>query len=91
MLIMPYQKGVIKMLMESIAQGYAPQKVRVNSIAPGTIKTKINKLAWKNESALKKLHKLIPYKRIGIPEDIGAVTAWLASDESEYTWHNTIC
>ncbi|MGY3052215.1 glucose 1-dehydrogenase [Pedobacter sp. UYEF25] len=83
-------KGAIHMLMESICQGYAPHKIRCNSIAPGAIKTSINKDAWDTEAALEKLNKLIPYKRIGIPEDIGSAAAWLASDESEYINGTTI-
>ena len=83
-------KGAILMLMESICQGYGPYKIRCNSIAPGAIKTGINKDAWGTEAALEKLNKLIPYKRIGVPEDIGSVAAWLASDESEYINGTTI-
>jgi len=77
-------KGAIVMLMESICQEYAPLKIRCNSIAPGAIQTNINKDAWETQSALNELNKLIPYKRIGVPEDIGSTAAWLASDESEY-------
>ncbi len=83
-------KGGIVMLMESICQEYAPYKVRCNSIAPGAIKTSINKSAWETSEALDKLNKLIPYKRIGIPEDIGSTAVWLASDESEYVNGTTI-
>lgn len=83
-------KGAINMLMQSIAQGYAPYKVRCNSIAPGAIQTPINKSAWNNEASMNKLMELIPYKRIGQPEDIGSVAAWLASDESEYINGTTI-
>ncbi|WP_111307306.1 SDR family oxidoreductase [Confluentibacter sediminis] len=83
-------KGAIVMLMESICQEYAPQKVRCNSIAPGAIKTPINKPAWDTPEALTELNKLIPYKRIGIPEDIGSAAVWLASDESEYINGTTI-
>ncbi len=83
-------KGGIVMLMESICQEYGPQKIRCNSIAPGAIKTPINKAAWETEAALKKLNNLIPYKRIGIPEDIGSTAVWLASDESEYVNGTTI-
>jgi len=77
-------KGALKMLMESICQEYAPLKIRCNSIAPGAIKTDINKDAWETESALQELYKVIPYKRIGVPEDVGDTAAWLASDESDY-------
>lgn len=83
-------KGALVMLMESICQEYAPQKVRCNSIAPGAIKTSINKPAWETPEAMKELNKLIPYKRIGVPEDIGSAAAWLASDESEYINGTTI-
>ncbi|TDQ32562.1 SDR family oxidoreductase [Zeaxanthinibacter enoshimensis] len=83
-------KGAIVMLMESICQEYASHKIRCNSIAPGAIKTKINQSAWESEEALEKLLKLIPYQRIGVPEDIGSAAAWLASDESEYINGTTI-
>lgn len=83
-------KGGIMMLMKSMAQELAPRKIRVNSIAPGAIQTRINKEAWETEDALNKLLTLIPYKRIGIPEDIGKVAVWLASDESDYITGATI-
>jgi glucose 1-dehydrogenase len=83
-------KGGIKLLMMTLAQEFAPQKIRVNSIAPGAIKTPINRAAWETPAALKKLLKLIPYKRIGKPSDIGKVALWLASDESDYINGTTI-
>ncbi len=83
-------KGAIVMLMKSICQEYGPHKIRCNSIAPGAIKTPINRDAWETTDALDELNKLIPYKRIGVPEDIGSVAVWLASDESEYINGTTI-
>jgi glucose 1-dehydrogenase len=77
-------KGGLLMLMQSICQEYAPHKVRCNSIAPGAIKTDINKDVWETAEGMGNLLKLVPYKRIGVPEDIGNVASWLASDESEY-------
>ena len=77
-------KGGIMLLMKSIAQEYAPKKIRINSICPGAIQTPINKSAWETEAALGKLMTLIPYKRIGTPEDVGKLAVWLASDESDY-------
>ncbi|KPM32099.1 Glucose 1-dehydrogenase [Croceitalea dokdonensis DOKDO 023] len=77
-------KGGLKMLMQSICQEYAPKKIRCNSIAPGAIKTDINKDVWSTEEGKKKMLKLIPYGRIGEPSDIGSVASWLASDESDY-------
>ncbi len=83
-------KGGIEMLMKSMAQELAPKKIRVNSIGPGAIQTPINKVAWSTPEALKSLLTLIPYGRIGQPEDIGKVAVWLASDESDYLTGTTI-
>jgi glucose 1-dehydrogenase len=77
-------KGGVMMLMKSLAQEYAPKKVRVNSIGPGAIRTPINHAAWQTPSAYNNLLKLIPANRIGEVEDIGGAAVWLASDDSEY-------
>ncbi|WP_276369771.1 SDR family oxidoreductase [Chryseolinea sp. H1M3-3] len=77
-------KGGVMMLMKSIAQEYAPMKIRVNSIGPGAIRTPINHAAWQTPQAYKQLLKLIPQKRIGEAEDIGSAAVWLASDDSDY-------
>jgi len=83
-------KGGIEMMMKSLAQELAPKKIRVNSIGPGAIRTPINESAWSTPEALNKLLTLIPYGRIGEPEDIGKVAVWLASDESDYLTGTTI-
>ena len=77
-------KGGVMMLMKSIAQEYAPLKIRVNSIGPGAIRTPINHAAWQTPDAYTNLLKLIPAKRIGEVEDIGGAAVWLASDDSDY-------
>ena len=77
-------KGGVMMMTKSIAQEVAPHRIRVNSIAPGAIKTPINVEAWETPEALEELYKLIPYKRIGLPEEIGRAAVWLASDLSDY-------
>lgn len=77
-------KGGVMMLMRSIAQEVAPYRVRVNSICPGAIRTPINTAAWSTGAAYAALMKLVPYKRIGEPEDIGRAAVWLASDHSDY-------
>jgi glucose 1-dehydrogenase len=77
-------KGGIMLMMKSIAQEFAPKKIRINSICPGAIQTPINKSAWDTPEALNSLLTLIPYQRIGQPEDIGNTAVWLASDDAEY-------
>jgi glucose 1-dehydrogenase len=83
-------KGGIKMMMESMAQELAPQRIRVNGIAPGAIQTPINTSAWNTPEALKGLLTLIPYGRIGQPEDIAHAAVWLASDDSDYVVGTTL-
>jgi glucose 1-dehydrogenase len=83
-------KGGVKVFMESLAQELAPQRIRVNSIAPGAIETPINRPAWETPAALASLLTLIPYGRIGQPEDIGKVAVFLASDDSDYIHGQTI-
>ena len=78
------------MLMKTIAQEMASRKIRVNSIAPGAIKTPINKQAWDTPQAAEELKKLIPYGRIGEPDDIARAAVWLASDEADYITGTTI-
>jgi glucose 1-dehydrogenase len=77
-------KGGVMMLMKSIAQEVAPHRIRVNSIAPGATRTPINTAAWSTPEAYEALMRLVPYKRIGEPEDIARAAVWLASDESDY-------
>jgi glucose 1-dehydrogenase len=83
-------KGGVMLLMKSIAQEVAPYRIRVNSIGPGAIRTPINRPAWSTPEAYQELLHLIPYKRIGEPEDIGRVAAWLASDQADYITGTTI-
>jgi glucose 1-dehydrogenase len=83
-------KGGVMMMMKSMAQELAPHKIRVMSIGPGAIQTHINQSAWATPDALNKLLTLIPYGRIGEPEDIGKLASWLASDEADYITGTTI-
>ncbi|MEO8779231.1 MAG: SDR family oxidoreductase [Rhodanobacter sp.] len=83
-------KGGIKQLMESLAQEVAPLKIRVNAIAPGAIRTPINTSAWSTPEAYKSLMTLVPYGRIGEPEDIARAAVWLASDQSDYVIGTTL-
>lgn len=77
-------KGGVMLLMKSLSQEFAHKKIRINSICPGAIQTPINRSAWETPEAIDALLTLIPYKRIGQPEDIGNAAVWLASDDSDY-------
>ena len=77
-------KGGMMLFMKSIAQELAPHKIRVNSLGPGAIKTPINRSAWETPEAEAKLLQLIPYNRVGEPDDLGKASVWLASDDSDY-------
>lgn len=83
-------KGGVNLMMKTIAQEFAPKKIRVNSIAPGAIATPINHDAWDTSDHLQNLLKLIPQKRIGQVEDIGKAAVWLASDDSDYVNGTTL-
>jgi glucose 1-dehydrogenase len=83
-------KGGIMMLMRSLAQEVAPRRIRVNSIAPGAIRTPINTHAWSTPGANADLMKLVPYKRIGEPDDIARAAVWLASDAADYVTGATL-
>jgi glucose 1-dehydrogenase len=77
-------KGGVMLMMKSIAQEVAPYRIRVNSIAPGAIRTPINTTAWNTPEAYEALLTLVPYKRIGETDDIGQAAVWLASDAADY-------
>ena len=83
-------KGGVMLMMKSLAQEVAPLRIRVNSIAPGAIRTPINTAAWKTPEAHAALMELIPYQRIGEPADIARAAVWLASDDSDYVVGTTL-
>ena len=83
-------KGGVMLMMKSIAQEVAPLRIRVVSIAPGAIRTPINREAWETPEAYQALLKLIPAKRIGETDDIARATVFLASDEADYITGTTL-
>ncbi|HEY4995438.1 MAG TPA: SDR family oxidoreductase [Aestuariivirga sp.] len=83
-------KGGMRMFMQSLAQELAPKKIRVNSIGPGATRTPINTAAWNTQEAYDKLMTLVPYGRIGEPEDVAHSTVWLASDHADYITGQTL-
>ena len=83
-------KGGVHMLMQTLAQELAPERIRVNAIAPGAIRTGINREAWQTPEAMQALLKLVPYGRIGEPEDIAQAAVWLSSDAADYVVGSTL-
>lgn len=83
-------KGGVQMMMQTLAQELAPEKIRVNAVAPGAIKTPINREAWETPEAREDLLRLIPYDRIGDPEDIAHAVVALASDLMDYVVGTTL-
>ncbi len=83
-------KGGVMMMMKSIAQEVAPFRIRVNGIAPGAIRTPINRSAWDTPKALSSLLELIPYGRVGDPDDIAQAAVWLVSDHADYVTGTTL-
>ena len=83
-------KGGVMLLMKSLAQEVAPQRIRVNAIGPGAIRTPINTAAWSTPEAYAELMKLVPYGRIGEPSDIAQAAVWLCSDASDYVTGTTL-
>jgi NAD(P)-dependent dehydrogenase (short-subunit alcohol dehydrogenase family) len=77
-------KAALNMLTKVCAKEWGPDGIRVNSICPGFIKTKFSEALWSNEKWMHMFMKKVPMKRIGTPEDIAALTLFLASDASGY-------
>jgi len=82
--------GGVKLLMQTLAQELAGHRIRVNSIAPGAIKTPSNRAAWDTPEALRALLALIPYGRLGLPEDVAKAAVWLVSDDADYVHGQTL-
>ncbi|MBD9443944.1 SDR family oxidoreductase [Pseudomonas sp. PDM04] len=78
-------KGGIDQLMQTLAQEVSHQRIRINGIAPGAIRTQINRDVSEAD-----LLKLIPYGRVGDVEDIANAVVFLASDASDYIVGTTL-
>lgn len=77
-------------LTKALALEWGPHDIRVCGIAPGLIKTDMTEYLWSNEAGAAYVKKNIPLQRIGLPEDIGALTAFLASDKAGFIHGETI-
>ena len=82
-------KGGLKMLTRNLAVELGPLGITVNSIAPGAIETPINTALLNDEAKLRSLLRQIPLGRLGKPEDVAGLAAFLASDEAAYVTGST--
>jgi 3-oxoacyl-[acyl-carrier protein] reductase len=76
-------KGAIDGLTRCLAKELASRKIRVNAVAPGMIDTEMSE-AVRNLAGEDRIKGMIPLKRVGRPEEIASVVAFLASDEASY-------
>ena len=83
-------KAAMGMMTKTLAQEAAPHGIRVLSLAPGAIKTPINRSVWESPKMLKDLLKKIPLHRMGKPEEIARMVVVLVSDVSDYVTGRTI-
>ncbi|MDB6446240.1 SDR family oxidoreductase [Pseudomonas sp. 21TX0197] len=82
-------KGGIDQLMQTLAQETSHLRIRINGIAPGAIRTAINREATEGEQE-QRLLELIPYGRVGEVDDVANAVVWLASDLSDYVVGTTL-
>ncbi|KAJ3584623.1 hypothetical protein NHX12_015118 [Muraenolepis orangiensis] len=88
----PYSvsKTALLGLTKALAPELAPSNIRVNCVAPGIIKTQFSSALWKNEDIAEEVLKQMSIKRLGEPEDIGGVVAFLCSKDASYITGETI-
>jgi glucose 1-dehydrogenase len=77
-------KGAMRMLARTLAVELGPLGITINNIAPGAIETPINTALLNDPSKLSSLLKQIPVGRLGQPEDVAGLAAFLASDDAAY-------
>lgn len=90
--IVPYvvSKGGINQLTKAMALALAPHGIRVNAIGPGSIMTDVLKSVADDDAAMARILSRTPLGRVGEPQEIGAVAAFLASDAASYITGQTI-
>jgi meso-butanediol dehydrogenase / (S,S)-butanediol dehydrogenase / diacetyl reductase len=77
-------KGGVLSLMRAMAVDYAPDRIRVNAIVPGTMDTPMNARELSTPGVREKRAARIPAGRLGVPDDISGMAVFLASDEAQY-------
>jgi glucose 1-dehydrogenase len=82
-------KGGMRMFMRNLAVELGPKNITINNIAPGAIQTPINKKLMADKGEMQALLKNIPLNRLGMPEDVANLAAFLASDKAGYVTGST--
>jgi glucose 1-dehydrogenase len=82
-------KGALRMMARNLAVELGPLGITINNIAPGAIKTPINRALLEDPPKLNALLAKIPLNRLGTPDDIAPMVAFLASDEAAYVTGST--
>jgi glucose 1-dehydrogenase len=82
-------KGGVRMMMRDLAMELGPLGITVNNVAPGAIITPINKSLLNNKQQLDALLNNIPLGRMGTPEDVAGVVAFLVSEDAAYVTGST--
>jgi 2-hydroxycyclohexanecarboxyl-CoA dehydrogenase len=78
-------KAAVASFTQNLARDYAPQKIRVNAVCPGEIHTPMLEAGVRRSGrTIADLDKLVPFGRIGQPEEVAALVAFLASDEAAF-------
>ena len=80
----------MRMLMRNLAVELGPLGITVNNVAPGAIATPINEALLNDKPMLDALLKNIPLGRMGTPEDVAGLVAYLASDNASYMTGSTL-
>ncbi|MDQ7063835.1 MAG: SDR family oxidoreductase [candidate division KSB1 bacterium] len=77
-------KAALISLTKVMAKEWGDDRIRVNAICPGLIKTKFSTALWQNEKIKNRVLAQQPIKRIGLPEDVVGLALFLASEASAY-------
>lgn len=83
-------KAADMQLVRGLAVELGPANIRVNAIAPGLIKTDFARALWENPELLARLERSTPLGRIGAPDDIAGLAAFLASSSAHFLTGQTI-
>jgi glucose 1-dehydrogenase len=82
-------KGGLRMFLRNLAVELGPLGITINNVAPGAIVTPINKALLSDKAKLDDLLPKIPLGRLGTPEDVAGLVAFLVSDDASYITGST--